>query len=363
MKIAILLNRNRSALRTLGKRALTAAYQAAVGGELGEIVLPEYDSFARLLDDSPLILGTGDEIDWKALADRDLLIWEWGWTSTPARTLLEIKKRCDIPVLMFPGALDRFWRELSPEDLELQLEAARACDAIGAMLEDTVSFYRSLVPGAHVFHLPVPVDVERLRAAALPDQARDRRRVLLTAPTRFTGPASQLPIATYAAFANLLRRKPNLAGLCFVYDEEERAGTERALRALGLSSKVQVESYLRPIQRYLALVAPCWAGLALPHGLLQGRSAMTAACLGLPMVLSEEIETHRRLYPQTSVRWHDAQTAADLCLRLLEDDDFRAEVVSHAAARVQDYSVENCRARLLAGAKAAIAGHRAGKNA
>ena len=359
VKTAILQNRAHVGLRRFGKRVLTTAYQAATAGEFEAVVLPEYDSFADLLDRNPIVLGTGDSIDWNTLRNAELLIWEWGWTSAPARRMLEIRERFNIPTLMFPGPLDRFWRELAPEDLELQLEAAAASDAIGAMLEDTVPFYRALVPGAHVFHLPVPVDIEKFRAAGLPPRDRDRELLLLTAPTRFTGPASQLSIATFVAFRSLLDRKPNLRGICFVYDEQERTGTERALRALGLARYVEIRSYMGPIQRYLSAVAPCWAGLALPHGLLQGRNAMTSACLCIPMVGSEEIETHRRLFPRTSVRWYDAQTAADLCLRLLDDDDFRAAVVAEASERIEDYSVESCRLRLEAGAAAAIARRRA----
>ncbi|MCX5796859.1 MAG: hypothetical protein NTY77_15295 [Elusimicrobia bacterium] len=354
MKVAILLNRSHSLLRAVGKRILTTAFQAASLKSLKRFVLPEYYSFAGLLDPAPLILGTGDPIDWAALKDRELLIWEWGWTATPARTMLEIKNRTGIAALMFPGPLDRFWRELKPEDLELQFEAAQACEAIGAMLEDTVSFYKTLVPTAHVFHLPVPIDTEALRDFAAPTAQRDRKRILLTAPTRFTGPASQLPIATFVAFRRILRLKPALEGLCFVYDDEEKEGAQRALRALGLSGKVEVKPYLRPIQRYLQTVAPCWAGLSLPHGLLQGRTAMTSACIGIPMVLSEEIETHRRLYPKTCVRWHDTEAAANLCLRLLEDDTFRKDVVKEAAHGIEYYSVENCRRRLEAGAKTAL---------
>lgn len=359
MRVAILQNRSHAALRRFGKQVLTAAYQAARVGGFGGIVLPEYDSFARLLDRDPIVLGTGDAIDWPALKSAELLIWEWGWTATPAQTLLRIRQRYDIPTLMFPGPLDRFWRELAPADLELQLEAAKASDAIGVMLEDTLSLYRSLVPTAHVFHLPVPVDVGRFQTLALSASQRDRNLLLLTAPTQFTGSATQLPIATFVAFRSLLRRKPDLRGMCFVYGDEDRSGTESALRALGLAGHVQIRSFMRPIQRYLSAVAPCWAGLALPHGLLQGRNAMTAACLGIPMVVSEEIETHRRIFPQTCVRWHDTQEAIDLCLRLLEDDTFHERVIEEASRRIAHYSVENCRARLEQGVAAAMSKSRA----
>lgn len=355
MRTAILLNRSNAGLRRLGKQVLTGAYQAAFGGGLGQVVLPEFDSFAGLLHSNPIMVGTGDEVDWSALASAELLIWEWGWTSVPARRMLEIKQRLKIPVLMFPGPLDRFWRELAPEDINLQFEAAAATDAIGVMLEDTATFYQSLVPLAHVFHLPVPLDIPAFRAAACLDRDRDRDLLLLTAPTRFTGSASQLPITTFVAFRQLVAHRPKLRGLCFVYDDEERAVAERALSALGLVGRVEVRSYLRPIQRYLRMVARCWAGLSLPHGVLQGRNAMTSACLGLPLVVSEEIETHRRLYPETSVRWHDTQAAVDRTLKLLEDDAFRTKVVENAFDAVQFYAVDRCRTRLESGIAATIA--------
>lgn len=354
MRVAILHNRSRAVLRQFGKRALTTAFQA-LSGELRGVVLPEFNSFAELLDPSPIVQGTGDELDWRALEKAELLIWEWGWTATPAETMLQIRERLGIPTLMFPGPLDRFWRELRPEDIDLQFRAVAATDAIGVMLEDTGSFYQSLAPAAHVFHLPVPVDVNCFQASRLPDAKRDRNLLLLTAPTRFTGAATQLPMSAFLAFRNLRRTRPQLKGLCFTYDDEERVGAEQALRALGLLEHVEIKSYLRPIHRYLAQVAPCWASIALPHGVLQGRNAMTAACLGIPVVASEEIETHRRLFPWTSTRWHDVDSATKIGLRLLEDDGFRNQVVQEAATRILDYSVDHCRRRLEAGATKAAA--------
>ena len=72
------------------------------------------------------------------------------------------------------------------------------------------------------------------------------------------------------------------------------------------------------------------------------------------MVVSEEIETHRRLFPQTAVRWHDTDRAVALTARLLDDPAFRTEVVATAAREVDYYSVDICRARLAAGTREAI---------
>jgi len=344
MKVAILLNRDRPKLRTLGKQVLTASYELA-RGRRGPSVLPEFDGFATLLDDDPLVLGTESAVDWRALAHADLLVWEWGWTPTAAERVVEIRRRCDVPTVLFPGPLDRFWRELDARDVPVHLAALAATDGVGVMLRDTASVYAALAPHAHVFHLPVPVDVEGFAALACEPAARDDV-VLLTAPTRFCGVASQLPITTHVAFRRLVDERPGLEGLCFCYDEEEERQTTAVLRALGLTGRVQVRSYVRPLGRFLDLVKRCRLALALPHAVLQGRTALMSACLGVPMVASEEIETHRTLFPHTTVRWHDVDGAVAACRRLLDDDAFARRVREDARREVEYYAVPRARERL-----------------
>jgi hypothetical protein len=323
---------------------LTAGYELARGRSAAD-VLPEFDGLARLLDDDPLVLGTESPIDWGGLARCELLLWEWGWTPVPAARLLEIRRRSDVPAIVFPGPLDRFWRELDPRDWPVHLAALTATDGIGVMLRDTASAYAAMAPHAHVFHLPVPIDVERFAAIATPPAARDDV-VLLSAPTRFCGPASQLPITTHLAFRRLAAERPGLEGLCFAYDDAEERDARAMLRELGLAGRVQVRAYVRPIGRWLDVVKRCRLALALPHASIQGRTALMAACLGIPMVASEEIETHRTLFPQTSVRWHDVDAAVAAARRVLDDAAFAAGVRAHARAAVEYYAVPQARRRL-----------------
>jgi hypothetical protein len=345
MKVAILLNRGLPRLRTFGKHALARGYEAARGRGLERQVLPEFDAFAELLDPTPLVLGTESPIDWSALARVELLLWEWGWTATPAMRVVEIRRRCDVPTILFPGPLDRFWRELDPADVPAHLAALAVTDGIGVMLRDTASAYAAMAPHAHVFHLPVPVDVERFAAVAVDPAAREDV-VLLTAPTRFCGSASQLPITTHLAFRRLAAERPHLHGLCFAYDDAERRQAEAIVRDLGLAGRVQVRPYVRPLGRFLDLVKTCRLGLSLPHAVIQGRSAFIAACLGIPMVASEEIETHRTLFPDTTVRWHDVDGAVAAARRLLDDDELAAAVRAGARHAVDYYAVAPARGRL-----------------
>ena len=51
---------------------------------------------------------------------------------------------------------------------------------------------------------------------------------------------------------------------------------------------------VRPLGGFLDLVKTCRLALALlPHAVIGGRMVLIAACLGIPLVASEEIETHR----------------------------------------------------------------------
>jgi hypothetical protein len=348
IRAAILLNRSHSAFSTVSKKWLDAGDRLAHGDwRSGDLIRPEYDSFARVLDPEAVVLGTGGRFDPGRLRGCDLLLWEWGWTEAPARAVLEIRSRLDIALLMFPGQLDRFWRELDCRGLRVHLEAVAATAAIGVMLDETRPFYRSLAPHAHVFPMPVPVDVERLAALAAPSGRGDPNRVLLSAPTRITGASSQMHICTYLAFRDLLRARPRLEGLCFVYSRAERAEAEAVFRELGLSSRIEIRPYLRPLARFIRKVKGCYAGMCLSQGLVQGRIALLAACAGLPMVLSDDIETHRRLYPRSSVKWYDTAAAAELCLQMLEDQRFHAAVAARARAEVAYYDVASCRRRML----------------
>ncbi len=346
MRVAILLNRDRPRLRTLGKHALSAGYEVARGRCPGG-VLPEFDAFAELLDDDPLVLGTESAIEWGALARCELLLWELGWTAAPSARLLDIRRRSDVPAIVFPGPLDRFWRELDARDWPVHQAALAATDGIGVMLRDTVGAYAALAPHAHVFHLPVPVDVERFAAIATPPDAR-QDVVLLSAPTRFCGVASQLPITTHLAFRRLAAERPGLRGLCFAYDDAEARDARAILRGLGLAARVDVRAYVRPIGRWTDVVKRCRLALALPHAAIQGRTALMTACLGIPSVVSEEIETHRTLYPRTSVRWHDVDGAVGAARRLLDDADFADGVRAEARAAVDHYAIPHARRRLEA---------------
>lgn len=345
MKVAILLNRDRPRLRTLGKQVLTRGYELVRGRSGAPEALPEFDGFATLLDADPLVLGTESPIDWGALARCELLLWEWGWTDVPAARVCEIRRRCDLPTVLFPGPLDRFWRECDPAHLPTHWKALACTDGIGVMLRDTTGVYAAMAPAAHVFHMPVPVDVARFAALSREPGARDDR-VLLTAPTRFCGPASQLPITTHLAFRRLAAERPALDGVCFAYDDGERRGAETVLRELGLAGRVEVRPYVRPLGRFLDLVAGCRLALSLPHAVIQGRTALMTACLGVPMVASEEIETHRTLYPRTTVRWHDVDGAVAAARRLLDDAEFATAVRADARAAVDYYAPALARARL-----------------
>ncbi len=351
-KVAILLNKDRSKLRVITKKLLHRLYptfgQLDRDIELPEldrdIVLPEFDSFAEVLDPKPLFLSTEEAIPWDRLSECNLLIWEWGWTAVPPATVLEIRERMpDLKIILFTGPLDRFWRELDYRNFELHLKAANASHAVGVMLRDMQSHYAALLPHAFVFHMPVPVDsglvgIERANPSS--------KEVFLGAPVRFTGIATQLPINTFLTFRRVLESDGDLKAVCFAYGRNEESEAEGIIAQLGLNESVRVSRYMRPLFRFLRSMAGCGIGIHLPHSFVQGRLALMASCVGLPMILSNDSETHRYLYPGTTVRWYDVAAASELARRLLTDADFYYKTAEVARARLRYYSVEQCAARM-----------------
>ena len=344
LKVAILLNKNHAKLRILTKKMLHRLY-ARSGQVSGGIVLPEFDSFAEVLDPHPLFLSTEEPIPWDRLSECNLLIWEWGWTSVPAATVLSIRNRMpNLKVLLFTGPLDRFWRGLDYRDFELHLKAGRASDAVGIMLRDMQSHYEYLLPDAFVFHMPVPVDLRYLDVRQ--SAAHKSNDIFLGAPVRFTGNASQLPISTFLAFRRLREFDDKLNGICFAYEKDEKIEAEKIIDGLGLTENIRIHTYMRPLVRFLDYMSQCRIALYLPYSLVQGRLAMMAAAVGLPVVTSSEIETHRYLYPETTVPWYEPAKATELARRLMTDTNFRQRTVETARERVGYYSVEHCAARM-----------------
>jgi len=98
MKVAILLNKSHSKFRITAKKCLHNVYARSLARSL---VLPEFDSFAQVLDPDPLILGTEESVPWDRLSSCDLLIWEWGWDSVAPEYALSIRER--VPQIKISG--------------------------------------------------------------------------------------------------------------------------------------------------------------------------------------------------------------------------------------------------------------------
>ena len=295
------------------------------------------------------MLSTTQDIDFNILRNYDLLIWEWGWGKEGPRQIINIRKKSEIPILVFPGALDRFWREVAKETVIEHLRASALVNYVGVMLEDTVGFYQTMIPHARVFHMPVPVDTELFKHFAIEPSFKNNRHLLLTAPTLFFGKASQISITSYLVFKNLLTEHPDLSGMCFVYSKDERKDAQDVFKDLNITEKIKICDYTRPIISFFERINSCYAGIFMPHALIQGRTALICACLGIPLVVSSEIGTHKYLFPQTSVPWINPSEAVRKADRLFKDKLFYEEVRRYAWDKIEFYNVANCRKRMLEG--------------
>jgi len=73
----------------------------------------------------------------------------------------------------------------------------------------------------------------------------------------------------------------------------------------------------------------------------QGRVGWDCAALGIPAVGSDRNESYRTCYPKTCCDPYDVKRANELIKRLLNDKEFRDEVVEYAKEAVERVSYEN----------------------
>ncbi len=309
-----------------------------------------YEGIGMLLDSDPIFVPSYDETtDYGALESADLILWEWGWVAEAPRALLAVKERLQIPVLAFTTALDRFWRGLEPGVLAQHIQAARQIDFVATLLEDSLPWYRTLCPQAHVFHMPVPVDTHRYRKHGQAPSEKDPTAISLAAPTSFIfsgeiSHANRMDFGTFLVYDRLVHSH-QVQGTTYLRKEEQIPLIREILQQSNLSMP-DCKKMIR-LRRAHRRIAHHYLTLWLPHALVQGRWAMTNAYLGIPMVTCDEIETHRRLYPHTVVDWRNLEEAYQLCVRLLEDKEFYLEVRQHALEAIEWYSIANARERLL----------------
>ena len=291
---------------------------------------------------------SNDAVTAELLKDIDVVFWEWGWTPEHPANILKIRSLYQGPILVFPGAPDRFMRNTPGRDWPLHMQAASACTHVGVMIEDSIPWYQALCPQAKVFHLPVPLPTDRYRPYANTIRAIDRTQpipVMLSAPTTLNGESSRLEHPTFLIF-KALREKYPVKGLCFseFYDQDQ-ADVRAFLTSLGLENDVTLSRYM-PEAEFLKAVAAHPLAIFMPHMLVQGRMAMVQAALGIPTICSKEISTHRHLFSQTSVGWFDIPQAVQLATRLIEDADFYRAVQQHALSAAEFYNSDACLARL-----------------
>jgi len=75
----------------------------------------------------------------------------------------------------------------------------------------------------------------------------------------------------------------------------------------------------------------------------QGRVGWDCAALGIPVVGSDRNESYRVCFPKTCVDPYDVKTANKLLKRLIEDTEFRDEVIAYAKEAVNIVSYDNSR--------------------
>ena len=175
------------------------------------------------------------------------------------------------------------------------------------------------------------------RSLALPAAADDGPVVYLGAGFR----AKKNGVATAMAFRRLREAVPGIRGVVFV---EDTAAEAEAYRAWGVEG---VET--RPVCEQQALwpqIAACDLALHLDYRRTIGRFSGECAALGTPCISTAGATMQRACFPELIAEPWDVERAVVLARRLLTDPVFRQRQVARAACAIERYGLAPTAARL-----------------
>ena len=303
MRVAILLNRDRPRLARSGKQVLTRRLRARARPDAAAEALPEFDGFAALLDRRSARARDGepDRLG-RARALRSCCSGSGAGPTCRRRACARsagaaICRRC-----CSRGRSTASGASSIPRDL---------ADALRALARDrrdrrhaarhARASYAALAPARRTSSTcRVPVDVARFAALARRRRRARRPRRCSAAPTASAVPASQLPITTHLAFRRLAAERPSLDGalLRLRRGRADRDAATIAARArprrAGARSARTCDRSAAGQTSWTRLPARARAAARRDPGPHRRSWRRASACR---MVASEEIETHRTLYP------------------------------------------------------------------
>lgn len=196
----------------------------------------------------------------------------------------------------------------------------------------------------------IPYPVEAMRAKRIPPSERERE--ILICPSHAREPsilaaeaAAKDSSAKLRLYVPKVSRKWSNRGLFLKAASLDRDILAKAMQKRLPDAVVELE---KELPEFWADAARCAVWMNLDPRYTWGRYVLDAAALGVPIVTTRSTGHGPELFPETTVeKVFEVEKAAQIAKRLLSDPDFARKVSAYADAKLDAFSYENAKSRLL----------------
>jgi len=276
----------------------------------------------------------------------DVLIFELTFYNTWQRHFIEIADKVTAKTLLWTGAVDRFLRFVKPESLGELTRGLELVDYIGTLNGEDVKTWKVWAPQAHVFHLPIWYDIPEQQSLFPGNISPDSNFVLLCVHTSLwlDDHARRGDVQSIVIYKRLKEMYPELRGLTFMMrrHREFHEKTQGTIQEMGINDlEVCPHSSL-----WYQFMAQAFCSIDMTQTKIMGKWSIHHAIAGTPIISTDVSDAQRRLFPDLTVSWWDAEGAIEKYVALREGKFDRENIVEKAKKALPFFSRKSALKRI-----------------
>lgn len=321
------------------------------------------DQITNAFEDLGKLLGSGDKVSVHLLHEEfkdkdrikkyDLFFFECSLNCMYWHDRLDLvfrHKKKEAKVIGSVGPLSRIFMHVEATSLRVLYDLLSKCDIVMCMNRDEVRFVSDFLPKSHVVYLPVPIDPKfYTKDIDLTKKKKNRFTLCMHSDLFISAQGRRGDISTFLLWKQIKRINPDFGAYTWIthtesgFESKEKAIDEldAILKSIGISVNVQHSGgdflTITPTTNIIIQMTLCHA---------QSRISMYGAAIERPVISSGINETHKFLWQNLCVDWHDHDEALVLFDRLIKDKVFYDSCVEMAKRKLEMFYPIAIKARL-----------------
>lgn len=252
---------------------------------------------------------------------------------------VKVKQRSKAKVVIFLDNEVDYFTTYTTRDLQAKMvELLNIADAVAVLHDESIPFFKALTnKPVDVVGLPFPI--KRVREMCPPVQKREE--IGLGSSLRSFLTHNKNALVNLAALTKI-----GMPGVVDILKPEEMEYFKSIRKYVPLP-KIKFRYFILGWDHYITQANYSLLGLHLDYRCSWGRFPIDCAAVRTPCVASPSLYTQKILFPSLCVNYHDIEGAQTLIKKLVSDTKFYEDTVSYAQSKMEQFSYEQCKMRLL----------------